>query len=642
MMSLRQYALAIGVITALLLYATIRFVRSVAPPWIVFDVMLVALAGGLIGLCFYLLFRVRLRRVVLQVRESAALIAGVSPSSARDEFEELRQTYDRALTTLARRDRYRAITDQLLSSDNLAVSFRVIAEHAASTLPIDGAALFMREDTLLRSTISWHMNGSLPLVPEQDTALWRVVRQNRPLRLTQEDAVVELFDLRAAALLLPVVVADQPVGVLMLVNRTNPDAFCDDDLMLARFFAGQLALAVRLSSLSDLARVRENQVATVSQVARDLGGSMSLDEILQEVLTAAAALTASHHGTILLLDSKSEQVTHRIALDSGNMAPLEIVAKPILRHGLAGWVIRERRAALIRDTEEDGRWLPGPGLGEMRSALVVPLLANDQVLGVITLAHEMPGHYNAEHQQLLETLSAQAALGIERATLRAASRPTIQSVQTYAPVSDGIVVLPEQLSTHEVVAVSADLRGLHRASQQLSLQDLATEVLEMYFQTMARAIQPQGGVLERTADGGILAVFGYPYEQPSDVMRAVQAALTMRRVGLALRESWRERLGMEIGVAVGISRGPAIIGQVPGALNHTTSGQAVLYASRLQALARSNEVLAAANVVNALENVQDMFDIAMLPPLFIHSSQPAEPIYRIDQAMTYSVHHVPS
>src|SRR5262249_42050305 len=151
-------------------------------------------------------------------------------------------------------------------------------------------------------------------------------------------------------------------------------------------------------------RAAHNQVATLSQVTRDLSGHISLDEILREVLAAAAALTASQHGTVLLLDEAGERVTHRIALDSGNMAPLELVAKPIMRQGLAGWAVRERRAALISDTEQDSRWLPGPGLGDVRSAVVAPLLRADRALGVITLAHDLPGRYTEEHLQLLETL----------------------------------------------------------------------------------------------------------------------------------------------------------------------------------------------------------------------------------------------
>ncbi len=221
------------------------------------------------------------------------------------------------------------------------------------------------------------------------------------------------------------------------------------------------------------------------------------------MLTAAAALTASQHGTILLLDEAGEQATHRIALDSGNMAPLELVAKPILRQGLAGWVVRERRAALVRDTEQDLRWLPGPGLGDMRSALVAPLLRDDRVLGVITLAHDLPGRYTDDHLQLLETLGAQAALAIERTHLvAAASQPSQTDSAAALPVLELAASSPvsQQPSSHEVVAVFTDMRGFAKASEQLPPDVLVKEVLDVHIQAHGRG-DPAAGWLGRDVLG---------------------------------------------------------------------------------------------------------------------------------------------
>src|SRR5262249_13664168 len=161
-------------------------------------------------------------------------------------------------------------------------SFRVIVEHAARTLPLDGAALFLRDGTRLRTATTWNLESTPPEL-DQDTPIWRVVYENRPRLMSHVDDRDDPMPLGVAALLLlPVVVADQPVGVLVLVSHKNRGAFIDEDLKQARFFAGQLAIAVRHAQLSSMARAAHNQVATLSQVARDLSGSMNLDEILRE------------------------------------------------------------------------------------------------------------------------------------------------------------------------------------------------------------------------------------------------------------------------------------------------------------------------------------------------------------------------
>jgi GAF domain-containing protein len=648
MRPIRNSTLGVGVVSGVVFYALIRIALQLTPPWVALDVVAIVAGGLLLGVCNYLLFKLALRRAARQFRETVAPLAGVTLGPVHtDELADLRQTYDRAVVALARRDRYRAITDQLLSSDDLDASFRVIAEHSARTLPIDGAALFLREDTQLRTAATWNLEHTPPEL-DQDTAIWRVVYQNRPRIMSRHvdepDDEVPLG--MAALLLLPLVVADQPVGVLVLANHTNPAAFIDEDLKQARFFASQLAIAVRQAQLFSTARVAHNQVATIAQVARDLGGSLSLDEILREVLAAAAALTASQHGTVLLLDETGEHATHRIALDSGNMAPLELVAKPIMRQGLAGWAVRERRAALVRDTEEDSRWLPGPGLGDVRSVLVAPLLHADRVLGVITLAHDLPGRYTEDHLQILETLSAQATLAVESAHLAAAAGPFSQldrptpdraadRTGSAAPIGQraaGGPAAPEQLNSQEVVAVFADLRGFTKASEQLAPGVLAKEVLDVYIQAMAAAIQQQGGYVDTCSDSGILAIFGHPASRPDDTLRAVRAALAMRREAARLRSSWRTRLGVDIGVAVGISRGRAIVSRVgePERHGYAAIGDAVSLAGRLQGLARASEILAAAEVIEALDAAGAAFDVAPLPPLHIKGQAGSQRIYRID------------
>src|SRR6266508_1691030 len=119
MRHVRNSALGVGIASGVIFYAFIRLALQVTPPWIALD-LIAAFGGGLLlGAGFYLFCKRVLRRVAGRFR------AEVAP--------------------LARHDRYRAITDQLLASDELGAAFRVIAEHAAASLPIDGALLFIRE-----------------------------------------------------------------------------------------------------------------------------------------------------------------------------------------------------------------------------------------------------------------------------------------------------------------------------------------------------------------------------------------------------------------------------------------------------------------------------------------------------------------
>jgi len=659
MRHIRNSALGVGIASGVIFYAFIRLALQVTPPWIALD-LIAAFGGGLLlGVGFYLFCKRVLRRVAGRFRAEVAPLAGVSlPPMRADELEELHKTYERAVAALARHDRYRAITDQLLASDDLGAAFRVIAEHAAASLPIDGALLFIREGALARPAATWNMDGEPLPEPEKDCAIWRALHENRPLLVNHAASLGDGAGIHAAALLVvPLDVADRPAGVLALINRTNPIAFDDDNLEPARFFAGQAAIAVRQAQLSSAARAAEGRVAALCQISRDLGSSVGLDDLLQRVLGAAAALTSSRHATVMLLDDSGDRITYRVALDSGNMAPLEMVAKPVMRQGLAGWAVRERQAALVLDTEQDSRWLPGPGLGAMRSALVAPLLQPDRALGIITLAHEAPGHYTKDHLQLLEALGAQAALAIEnmRRSGPGAERPLELGRVQVAPAREIIAdaqpaAVPsvghdtsapeasEQPSAHEVVAVFADMHGFSRASERLAPEIVVKEILDVYFQTMTEAIRRYEGDVDKRFGDGVLALFGHPESRSDDALRAVQAAHAMRQAAVRLRARWRIRLGVDIGIGVGVARGRVVVSRV-GSLEHhdyTVIGDAINLAGQLQGLARTGEVLAAAEVIEALNGTGASFHAEALPPLQIKGQSRLRQIYRIGEPSAVS------
>ena len=198
-------------------------------------------------------------------------------------------------------------------------------------------------------------------------------------------------------------------------------------------------------------------IAALHQLAIALAGNADLDMLLRQALLIAAHLTDSSHATILLLDERGERIRARATLDSDNVAPLEMVGGPMMRRGLAGWVARERRTALVRDTEQDPRWLPGPGLGDLRSAIVAPLLLDDVVLGLLTLGHSAPDHYDNLHAQLAEIIGALLIAAIRRSQ---ASAPG----HLEAPhASRGVLARPSP-SIQQIIVASQD-----RISQKLAL-----------------------------------------------------------------------------------------------------------------------------------------------------------------------------
>jgi class 3 adenylate cyclase len=359
----------------------------------------------------------------------------------------------------------------------------------------------------------------------------------------------------------------------------------------------------------------DNPLEALHGFAQDIAGAPDISALLRSALLAAARLTGARHATVLLLDDRTQHIRFRVALDSGNLAPLELVAKPMMRRGLAGWVARERVAALVADTEHDPRWLPGPGLGDLRSAIVAPLLLGPRLLGLITLGHDDPGHFSNTHLHLLEVICAPVALAVDHARFgfEAASAPDPWS----APAGAKLAPTPapsEPLarpSARSIVALAAELRGLTNMAVELPPEALFDDVLDAYFALMDAIVRQHGGDVDSIAGDTLLAIFSHPEQGAAD---AAHAALEMRASAAQLVAQWRASLGVSAGsLDIGIARGEASIGVIslnPGASRAV--GPVVGIAVRLRDLARGGEILVSGDVAKQLGTA---FAVRALRPL---------------------------
>jgi len=79
-----------------------------------------------------------------------------------------------------------------------------------------------------------------------------------------------------------------------------------------------------------------------------------------------------------------------------------------VHHGLAGWVLENRRPALVENTREDPRWLPRgweANLDMTRSAICVPLMTHERVIGILTLTRLQANRFSMEDLSLLTSIT---------------------------------------------------------------------------------------------------------------------------------------------------------------------------------------------------------------------------------------------
>ena len=88
----------------------------------------------------------------------------------------------------------------------------------------------------------------------------------------------------------------------------------------------------------------------------------------------------------------------------------------ISERGLAAWVVEKRQATLVRSTLDDGRWLQKDWELEeqkTRSAISVPIYANNRLVAVITLVREATIAYTQGDLALLSVIPFSIAMNSE-------------------------------------------------------------------------------------------------------------------------------------------------------------------------------------------------------------------------------------
>jgi sigma-B regulation protein RsbU (phosphoserine phosphatase) len=140
--------------------------------------------------------------------------------------------------------------------------------------------------------------------------------------------------------------------------------------------------------------------------------------MLRKTIEISLALTGAEHGSLILLDSDGG-VTDSI-LSRGNIAaePASVLIESAFKKGLAGWVKQHRKIGLVHDTKKDDRWLTFPDQPyAVRSALALPIISGEVLLGILTLKHSTPYHFTQEIAELMRVTATQIAMVLENACL---------------------------------------------------------------------------------------------------------------------------------------------------------------------------------------------------------------------------------
>ena len=263
---------------------------------------------------------------------------------------------------------------------------------------------------------------------------------------------------------------------------------------LKRFSWNLDALLRRLENTTGELRRRVFELFTIRDMTEVASRVLDIDVLLQSLLEKAMAVSSARIGSVFIYDPKGRrlQVVAHAGLNPGpeKHAYIEI-NRSLLRH-----VVQKRRPMRVNDIALDPRTCrPNDPRYGNPSFLAMPVMAGNELVGVISLANKEDGVFDADDQRTLAVLIQEIGFAVANARLHAQVSAHLAQLQESEEKYRGILhsiaygyfetdlegrlvfcneILLEILGVSRRQALEADLCGYLRGTDAIRVRHLAT------------------------------------------------------------------------------------------------------------------------------------------------------------------------
>jgi len=333
-------------------------------------------------------------------------------------------------------------------------------------------------------------------------------------------------------------------GLLVIINKRF-GRFTPEDEELALAVADQISVVLRDAELLDRVRNLKNYN----------------DRILETI--GAGVLTFDKFGKLATINRAGAELL--------GFRPHESIGKDytsLFDHAAGGRLSMLTEDALIRQRRlaaYDVRFLRPDGASRSLNLNALPLRDRQgDLLGGVLVAEDI-----TKEQRLMNTLCRYMSREVAEHVMQDQEKLKLGGTRT------------------EVSILFTDIRNFTALSEQMDPWDVVN-LLNAYFPRMINIIFRHQGMVDKFIGDAILAVFGVPMPREDDALRAVQAAMEMRKELDTIHKE-RARQGLTtVEMGIGITSGTVISGNIGSErrMDYTVIGDPVNLATRLEGLTK--------------------------------------------------------
>lgn len=158
----------------------------------------------------------------------------------------------------------------------------------------------------------------------------------------------------------------------------------------------------------------ETKFRLLLDITRTISRSLDLDETLSLIIDSVKSFVPYDAAAIYVLETNGRDRRIRATVHRGyDEASMERLLR--LGEGFVGWVVQSGGAIVIPDVRNDHRYISSDPL--TMSEIVVPIIANNRIIGALNLESRTLDAYKAADLEVLTLFASAAAISIEKAIL---------------------------------------------------------------------------------------------------------------------------------------------------------------------------------------------------------------------------------